>query len=134
MLYMRLSAYFGFSLRECCTKIQPLSRETNRNLTIPEPYRLFHPNLIFQLCSAFGFTRENQTSLNSDVAWLRSNFNFSFCLNRGTPVGCISHPNDRRDKPASFGQIAFVFDKIEKLLLPDQRKPNYEIKISHNQG
>jgi len=31
-------------------------------------------------------------------------------------------PHDRRDKPASFGQIAFVFDKIEKLLLSDQRE------------
>ncbi len=40
----------------------------------------------------------------------------------------------REISPQSFGQIAFVFDKIEKLLLSDQRKPNNEIKISHNQG
>ena len=64
--------YFEFFLRfatECCTKIQSLSGEFNRNLTIPEPCRFFHPNLIFQLCFAFGSTRENQTSLNSDVSF-----------------------------------------------------------------
>ena len=73
-------------------------------------------------------------------------------------MGAFSHPNDRRDKPASFGQIAFVFDKIEKLLIFERRekrkdfvpilrgvlsgvnspliiqaKPDYKIKISHNQ-
>ena len=72
----------------------------------------------------------------------------------GTPDGCISHPNNKRDKLAVLGQIAFVFDKIEKLLIFERRekrkdfapilrgilssvnpplilptKPDYEIKI-----
>ena len=94
--------FFAFGIVALKIKASRWSDETNRNLTIPEPCRLFHPNLIFHLCSApYGrFTRENQTSLNSDV--IR---NFLFALSSITFSMSFCSPIQSSSKlcPESFG-------------------------------
>src|SRR3989338_6643664 len=75
------------------------SGETNRNLTIPEPCRLFHPNLIFQLCSRNfsaltssrrNFFNERKSNFVKFSSYIQSEVGLQKCTQKKSLINCYN--------------------------------------------